>query len=100
MFVSHTDKTLSIYFILAKLIFILGPPAVGRNELKRRLMAYAPNRFEEVVPCKSDNFLKIQIFSLSQTGSTLARTYLPPAGCTLGLSRYFYQKHNLRSLFA
>ena len=54
---SHIVRILSIYFILAKIIFILGPPAVGRNELKRRLMAYAPNRFEEVVPCKQDNFL-------------------------------------------
>ncbi|KAI8737334.1 MAGUK p55 subfamily member 7 isoform X3, partial [Biomphalaria glabrata] len=33
-------------------IIFIGPPGVGRNELKRRLRASNPNHFEEVVPCK------------------------------------------------
>ncbi|XP_059176365.1 MAGUK p55 subfamily member 7-like, partial [Physella acuta] len=31
-------------------IILIGPPGVGRNELKRRLKASNPNHFEEVVP--------------------------------------------------
>ncbi|CAL1543620.1 unnamed protein product, partial [Lymnaea stagnalis] len=34
-------------------IIFIGPPGVGRNELKRRLKASNPNHFEEVVPYTS-----------------------------------------------
>ncbi|KAK0067259.1 MAGUK p55 subfamily member 7 isoform X2, partial [Biomphalaria pfeifferi] len=34
-------------------IIFIGPPGVGRNELKRRLRASNPNHFEEVVPYTS-----------------------------------------------
>ncbi|KAL3855882.1 hypothetical protein ACJMK2_015079 [Sinanodonta woodiana] len=32
-------------------LVLVGPQGVGRNELKRRLMALTPNKYEEVVPC-------------------------------------------------
>ncbi|XP_053385588.1 MAGUK p55 subfamily member 7-like isoform X2 [Mercenaria mercenaria] len=34
-------------------VVLIGPPGVGRNELKRRVMVYAPDTFEEVVPYTS-----------------------------------------------
>lgn len=34
-------------------VVLIGPPSVGRNELKRRIMSYAPDKFEEVVPYTS-----------------------------------------------
>ncbi|KAL4217503.1 MAGUK p55 subfamily member 7 [Mactra antiquata] len=34
-------------------VVLIGPPGVGRNELKRRITSYAPDTFEEVVPYTS-----------------------------------------------
>lgn len=33
-------------------IVLIGPPGVGRNELKRRLMATDPDKFKTPVPCE------------------------------------------------
>lgn len=34
-------------------VVLIGPPGVGRNELKRRLMATDPEKYKTPVPCKS-----------------------------------------------
>lgn len=34
-------------------VVLIGPSGVGRNELKRRLMSYAPDLFEEIIPYTS-----------------------------------------------
>ncbi len=33
-------------------IVLIGPPGVGRNELKRRLIALDPNKFRTTIPCE------------------------------------------------
>lgn len=33
-------------------VVLIGPPGVGRNELKRRLMAIDPDKYKTPVPCK------------------------------------------------
>lgn len=33
-------------------IVLIGPPGVGRNELKRRLIALDPDKFRTTIPCK------------------------------------------------
>ena len=46
--------------------------------------------------CLSGRCFVRSSFSLSQTGSTLVRTFLSPfARCTLGLNRHFYTKNIL-----
>ena len=32
-------------------IVLIGPPGVGRNELKRRLIALDPDKFRTTIPC-------------------------------------------------
>lgn len=34
-------------------VVLIGPPGVGRNELKRRLMATDAEKYKTPVPCKS-----------------------------------------------
>lgn len=34
-------------------IVLVGPPGVGRNELKRRLIALDPDKFRTTIPCES-----------------------------------------------
>lgn len=45
-------------------VVLIGPPGVGRNELKRRLMATDPDKYKTPVPCKfpSISFIPIVIF--------------------------------------
>lgn len=33
-------------------VVLVGPPGIGRNELKRRLMALDPDKFRTTIPCK------------------------------------------------
>ena len=33
-------------------IVLIGPPGVGRNELKRRLIALDPDKYRTTIPCK------------------------------------------------
>lgn len=37
---------------LPRPIVLIGPPGVGRNELKRRLIATDPDKFRTPIPCK------------------------------------------------
>lgn len=37
-------------------VVLIGPPGVGRNELKRRLMATDPDKYKTPVPCKFNPF--------------------------------------------
>lgn len=32
-------------------IVLIGPPGIGRNELKRRLIALNPDKFRTTIPC-------------------------------------------------
>jgi hypothetical protein len=36
-------------------IVLIGPPGVGRNELKRRLIALDPDKFRTTIPCEKTN---------------------------------------------
>jgi len=47
----RTSSIASSYSTNVFVFPIVGPPCVGRNELKRRLLSYDPDRFDEVVPC-------------------------------------------------
>ncbi len=38
-------------------IVLIGPPGVGRNELKRRLIALDPDKFRTTIPCINQFFL-------------------------------------------
>jgi len=33
-------------------LVLVGPPGVGRNELKRRLIELDPNKYRTTIPCK------------------------------------------------
>lgn len=37
-------------------VVLIGPPGVGRNELKRRLMATDPDKYKTPVPCEIYKF--------------------------------------------
>lgn len=37
-------------------VVLIGAPGVGRNELRRRLIARDPEKFRSPVPCKSKYF--------------------------------------------
>lgn len=38
-------------------IVLIGPPGVGRNELKRRLIALDPDKFRTTIPCEKYAFI-------------------------------------------
>lgn len=37
-------------------VVLIGPPGVGRNELKRRIMASDPDKYKTPVPCEFQIF--------------------------------------------
>lgn len=39
------------YPVAPRPIVLIGPPGVGRNELKRRLIALDPDKFRTTIPC-------------------------------------------------
>jgi len=39
-------------------IVLIGPPGVGRNELKRRLIELDPDKYKTTIPCKFQNLTK------------------------------------------
>ncbi|KAL6418013.1 hypothetical protein ACFW04_012402 [Cataglyphis niger] len=41
-------------------VVLIGPPGVGRNELKRRLMATDPEKYKTPVPCKKKNVKRLK----------------------------------------
>lgn len=45
-------------------VVLIGPPGVGRNELKRRLMAADPDKYKTPVPCKFSSPVVLVSFHL------------------------------------
>ena len=43
-------------------IVLIGAPGVGRNELKRRLVAKNPNKYTSPIPCKYNNLCESRPF--------------------------------------
>lgn len=41
-------------------VVLIGPPGVGRNELKRRLMATDSEKYKTPVPCKCVFFIRLE----------------------------------------
>lgn len=61
-------------------VVLIGPPGVGRNELKRRLMATDPDKYKTPVPCKYPlHFYNISTrFFLYHAAFFLSSPYHPP----------------------
>jgi hypothetical protein len=51
-------------------VVLIGPPGVGRNELKRRLMATDAEKYKTPVPCKLSRSRELEQFD---TWRSLAR---------------------------
>ena len=44
------------YSAFPRPIVLIGPPGIGRNELKRRLIALDPDKFRTTIPCECHSF--------------------------------------------
>lgn len=49
---------------LLRPLVLIGPPGIGRNELKRRLMITNPEKFKTPTPCKLERFVYSMLFDI------------------------------------
>ena len=59
-------------------IVLIGPPGVGRNELKRRLIALDPDKFRTTIPCNHSVSMSGSIHVLPNAPMKLERTLNVP----------------------
>lgn len=86
------------YPTMPRPIVLIGPPGVGRNELKRRLIALDSDKFRTTIPCKYSLIFSGQsmCFSLYNYSVSVADTSRAPrAGEVDGIDYHFLDREQM-----